>query len=445
MKHDSSSAHELLQLVEGRKIQVDSRKVQPGDIFIALKGRRSDGHYFISDAMERGAHCVIASEKGFGAALVVHDPVSVLFEAAKMVLDDSSRVRRIAITGSNGKTTTKEIVAFLLSRIGKTFRTPGNLNTDIGVPAAIVEGYNKLTEADFAVFEIATDGPGDIAALTKLLEPSVAVLLNVGTAHLGNFESETALFEEKFALFTSFAGTRTAITCYDDDRVVRRLEDLKQEKLFFGTAGGDFRIRDYKYRKAQTLLAFDTFEGTKMARLKGTWHLGHLLDLGAAYLVAQICGVDEPALHLPSFVLKNEGRFSIKMIGETTIVDDTYNSSPESVRVAAESIDRFQASGRKLAIMGSILEQGHSSCASHRRAAEFLRGFDAVILYARDEQVLAMEEVLSPAFSSSCPKAIASWLSDYVKAGDLLYFKASRAVEMEQVIAEFVEMVASDS
>ncbi|KUK94868.1 MAG: UDP-N-acetylmuramoyl-tripeptide--D-alanyl-D-alanine ligase [Thermotogales bacterium 46_20] len=445
MKRTASEAERLLHLARGRRIRLDSRAVESGDVFIALKGKRTDGHSFIGQARANGAEVVVASEERSGVSLVVEDPVTVLFEAARLVIETLKDIKKIVITGSNGKTTAKEITAFLLSQLGKTFKTPGNMNTDIGVPASIVERAEELIAADFAVFEVATDGPGDIAKLTRLIEPFAAVLLNVGTAHVGNFESGQALFEEKLSVFFSHAGISIAIANNDDNRILERLKDFPGRKYFFGMAGGDFRIRDYDYRKDKTLLAFDTPEGTKMMRLNGTWHIGHILDLGAAYLTAQAMGLDEPSLYLPSYVLRNDGRFAVRSLNGITVVDDTYNSSPESIRAAVESINRFHKTGRRFAVVGSILEQGDNAIASHQKAGEYLRDFEGVILYTKDDQVLSMEEALQVSFRSSVPEEIAFWLSRNARANDLIYFKASRAVEMETVLRTFLEMISDDS
>ena len=445
MKRISPEAEKLLQLAKGRRIRVDSRLVEAGDVFIALKGKRTDGHHFIGQARANGAEVVIASEERSGVSLIVRDPVTVLFEAAKLVVESLKDVHKIVITGSNGKTTAKEITAFLLSQLGKTFKTPGNMNTDIGVPASIIERADELATADFGVFEVATDGPGDIAKLTKLIEPSVAVLLNVGTAHVGNFGSAQALLEEKLSIFFSNEGISIAVANYDDSRIVERLKDLPGIKCYFGMSGGDFRVRDYDYRKGKTLLAFDTPEGTKMTRLNGTWHIGHILDLGAAYLTAQGQGLDEPSLYLPSYVLRNDGRFAVRSLHGITVVDDTYNSSPESIRAAVESISRFHKTGRRFAVVGSILEQGDNAVASHQKAGEYLRDFESVILYTRDDQVLSMEETVEVSFRSSAADEIASWLLRNTRIDDLIYFKASRAVEMETVLETFLEMINDGS
>lgn len=430
---------EFLNLTQGRAVCTDSRELIEGNVFLAIKGENFDGDDFVEQALAKGASFAFSS-RAFSDKRVrrVADTRDLLIQAASELLSRVSLENKVAITGSNGKTTTKEVTAFLLSSIAKTFKTSRNFNTEIGLPLSIIREREKLLSARFGVFEIGTNKEGDIKKLVELVEPDTSVLLNVGTAHLGNFESVEKLLKEKLTIFDS-PGMERAVTNCDDSRLKKIAASFKTKKLFFGRSCGDFALTDFSYEGDNTLVHFLN-DGDKFLRLKGLWGSGQLLDFGAAYLVAKELGVVEPALEMNNFVLACEDRFKVLKLKGFTIVNDFYNSSLESWRAALDSIVKFD-SKRKIAVAGSMLEQGVHSKDNHTELGKLLKSFDEVILFNCDPSIETVAQVLSPALVSSDPAEVALWLKKHVRAGDLIFLKASRAVALERVFEAFMELM----
>lgn len=435
----TSVIEELLSYSEDSRIALDSRKVSAGDVFVAIKGDIADGNDFVEDALSAGATRVFSNRPCADPRVItVHDTVELLMEAAKEVMSRSHLKSRIAITGSNGKTTTKEITAFLLSQLGKTFKTAGNLNTEIGLPLSLLENRRELLSAKYGVFELGTNAKGDIRRLVDLVEPNLCVLLNVGTAHVGNFGGIDELLEEKLSIFESGKLSR-AVLGGTDERLRKFAADMPVETRLFGRNDADFSIVDFSYDSGETLLHFDC-EGDRFVRLKGIWSLGQLMDLGAAYLVANFEGLEEPSIFLSDYKSPFRDRFSVEHLHGITLISDFYNSSLESWESAIVSIEKLSHS-RKIAVAGSILEQGEEEANTHEKLGRLLGKFDITILFNHDKAIEAASKYVEPSLITDSVEQLAEWLFENVRKGDLVFLKASRAVALERVHKAFVEMM----
>ena len=436
-----SSVEEFLLQTEGRNIVIDSRKVSAGDVFIGLKGEKVDGNDFVGEALSKGASLVF-SDKAFDdqRVLRVDDTNEILIEAAKSILSKSKLSNRIGITGSNGKTTTKEISSFFLSKLGRVFKTAGNLNTEIGLPLSLLENRRELFSAQYGVFEFGTSTKGDIEKLVGIVQPDIAVLLNVGSAHVGNFKDIDELLQEKLSIFKSKRLSR-AVLGGCDERLREFSKGLPVEVLLFGKEDVDFSIVDFAYDKGDTMLHFFC-DGDRFVRLKGIWSYGQLMDLGAAYLVARLVGVEEPSVFLNDYKLPFSDRFTVSILKGITVISDFYNSSLESWESAILSIEKLKSS-RKIAVAGSILEQGREEKRTHERLGELLSKFDETVLFTRDMAINAASKNVKPALVSDSEEEIAAWLHRNVRSGDLVFFKASRAIALEGVYKSFMELIES--
>ncbi|MBN2219355.1 MAG: UDP-N-acetylmuramoyl-tripeptide--D-alanyl-D-alanine ligase [Kosmotogaceae bacterium] len=436
-----SSVEEFLLRTEGRNIVIDSRKVSAGDVFVGLKGEKVDGNDFVEEALSKGASLVF-SNKAFDdrRVLRVDDTNEILIEAARSILSKCKLNSRIGITGSNGKTTTKEISSFLLSKLGRVFKTAGNLNTEIGLPLSLLKSRRELFSAQYGVFEFGTSSKGDIEKLVGIVQPDTAVLLNVGSAHVGNFRDFDELLQEKLSIFKSERLSR-AVLWGCDERLREFSKGLPVETLLFGEEGTDFSIVDFAYDKSDTMLHFFC-DGDRFARLRGIWSYGQLLDLGAAYLVARLAGLEEPSVFLNDYKLPFSDRFTVNMLKGITVISDFYNSSLESWESAMLSIEKLEGS-RKIAVAGSILEQGREEKRTHERLGELLSKFDETVLFTRDMAINAASKNVKPALVSDSEEEIAAWLHRNVRSGDLVFFKASRAIALEGVYKSFMELVGS--
>jgi len=435
---------EFLKLTEGKKLKIDSRKIKPGDIFVALKGKHFDGNDFVKDALEQGAFLAITTKRfSDKRVFTVTDSCKLLYESAKRILNNMAIDFRIGITGSNGKSTTKELLYQALLKNAPVFKTPGNYNTEIGIPLAILENREALVSSKYAIFEFAADQRGDIKKLVELVRPNISILTNVGSAHLGNYKSHQELFEEKFSIFSKLKTDDIAVANGDDRRIVERLEKAPFQTLFFGEKNGELLLEGYRYITGNTMVVLN-FNGEKrLLRLKGIWNKGQVMNLMAAYLTLFAMEIELPELFLLDSILPFDNRFKVHDFAGIRVINDCYNSSIESVMVAVEAIAKL-SKGKRIAVIGSILEQGAFSKETHHKLAELLKDFDEVILYNVDPQVEYIAEVIDPAFIADSIEAIVEQLIKRVKKGTLVYFKASRGVRLERVLNAFKEKLAKN-
>ena len=367
-------------------IKIDSRRVNEGDYYIAFKGNRYDGNDFIRDAFNRGASGVLSDSVEGKNILLVDDTKNFIFEVSRYILKKNKTAKRIVITGSTGKTTTKEITFFLLSKLGKVFKTRGNMNTEIGVPLSLILDRKEFRDAEFCIFEAGADKSGDLSKLVDLIKPNISVLTNFGTQHRGNFKNIREHLNEKLSVFNNDYTGLISIVNTESDLVKESVKYFPGETIEFGRKNSGFFLTDFEYSNDSTMCAFKAFEESKYLRLNGIWNRGQLSDFGAAYVIAKECGLNEPVFYMHEFILPYSDRFALKFIKGRKILDDTYNSSLESLRAAAESIEKIKAK-KKIAVIGSIFDQGRYSRESHREIKKYLFPFDEVLLYNPDKQI----------------------------------------------------------
>ncbi|MFO7882431.1 MAG: UDP-N-acetylmuramoyl-tripeptide--D-alanyl-D-alanine ligase [Kosmotogaceae bacterium] len=436
------SVGEFIEKSKGKRLVIDSRKIRNGDIFVALKGERFDGNEYVEDAVERGASYVITRKVSEDSRyFTTEDSIELLKTAAKIVLNQSLAQNRIAITGSNGKTTTKICLASMLSDMGSVYFTEKNYNTEIGVPLSILNNREQLKSAKWVIFECGTNSSGDIKELVDLIKPDVSVLLNVGTAHLGKFEDREALLEEKLGIFSELKSEDIAVAYSDDKDIVSFVEKLSCKKYYFGIETGNQRLVEFYYDNNFTFGVFENSSGRYMLRFKNIWHRGQLLDFLAASTVLLALGIEGFEISATQIELPFKDRFSFVKKRGITIINDCYNSSLESVRAAIETIKRMSP-GKTIAVVGSILEQGTHSENTHEQLGKELRKFDCVLLYTKDRQIKYAEKSISPDIVTDEINKIVDWLSNNAHSGTIVYFKASRGIEMENLVNSFLKRIS---
>ncbi|MFW6119482.1 MAG: UDP-N-acetylmuramoyl-tripeptide--D-alanyl-D-alanine ligase [Petrotogales bacterium] len=435
------SMGEFIKKSRGKKIVIDSRKISKGDIFVALQGNKHDGNDYVEDAIDKGASYVLTRKDSEDPRyLTTTDTLEFLKKAARDVLTQSNIHHRIAITGSNGKTTTKICLSSMLSDIGSVYFTEKNYNTEIGVPISILNNREQLDAAIWGIFECGTDSPGNIEELVRLINPDISVLLNVGTAHLGKFSDRESLLDEKLTIFSTLNKDDVAIALSDDRKIFQYVEKLPCKKFFFGQNSGDQRFVDFYYDNNFTYGVFEDDRGRYMLRFKGIWHRGQLLDFLAARTVFYALGIEGFELSAVKIELPFKDRFSFVNKKGITIINDCYNSSLESVQMAIETINKMKTE-KKVAVVGSILEQGKYSENTHELLGEKLKEFDSVLLYTKDEQIKYAEKTISPDLVTNEIRKIVDWLSKNISPGTVVYFKASRGIEMEKLANAFLERI----
>jgi UDP-N-acetylmuramoyl-tripeptide--D-alanyl-D-alanine ligase len=410
----------------------DSREVKPGGVFFALRGAEMDGHRFISDAISRGATCVVAQRRmdiptGI-AEVLVPDTWTALYSLAAYVLD---RVRPlvVGVTGSNGKTSTKEMVAAILSRNFKVHRTIGNLNTETGVPLTLL----GLEPDDTAlVLEMGMQQPGDIGRLAALAKPSVGIITNVGVVHIEFFKSREDLARAKGELVAALPPDGLAVLNADNEFFPLLARMTSARIATFGDDNGDYRVWGYRVLP----------EGGSQFSIKGVVvklameGRHQAVNAAAALAACEFAGVplSVGAAALADVAVEHRLQ-ELRTPAGYSIVDDAYNASPESMLAAFESLHENSHRGRLLAVLGEMRELGGLAEESHRQVGrKAAEAFDAVcVVESKLGRILA-----ESAGGELVPDRAAAiqWVRRNAKPGDRVLVKASHGVRLEEVVRE---------
>jgi UDP-N-acetylmuramoyl-tripeptide--D-alanyl-D-alanine ligase len=432
-------------------VSTDSRAIKPGDLFVAIAGPRFDGHAFVEEAVARGAGGVVVSDRGAAAAVadrvpvfVVADTVAALQAIARQVRDRSGATV-VAITGSAGKTTTKEAVAALLEARFRTIRNRGNLNNHIGLPLSLVE----LTGgAEVAVVELGMNHAGEISRLVSIAAPDVRVWTNVGTAHIQYFGTMEAIADAKAEILED--GERAVLVANADDPLV-----MAHARRFAG------RTLTFGIEQPATVRAtaiddrgFDGV-GASVATPRGTLRIesplagrGHLLNVLAAIAVAvhlevPIDAMAERVRRLTPAPHRGEVR---RLSESVTLVDDCYNASPSALKELLRTAAGDRVARRRVAFLGEMLELGAASDQLHREcgAAAAGAGLAALVTVggpparALGEAAVAAGLDRSQVAHVESSEDAAAVAPNVVRPGDLVLVKGSRGIRMERVVERLV-------
>jgi UDP-N-acetylmuramoyl-tripeptide--D-alanyl-D-alanine ligase len=420
-------------------ISTDSRQLQPGEIFVALRGETFDGHRFVEAAFQQGAVAAIVEDPSImaddrGLLLVVPNTL-VAYQAIARWWREQFTIPVIAVTGSVGKTTTKELIAAVLATQGTVLKTQANYNNEIGVPKTLLE---LDSQHDYAVIEMGMRGPGEIALLTQISRPDIAVITNVGTAHIGRLGSEAAIAQAKCELLAETAISGIAILNHDDQRLLDTATQVWRGKtVTYGLDGGDLRG--------------DIVEGTTLVVEGLAFPLPlpgrhNALNYLAALAVAKVLQIDWLPLTQGLTVQLPKGRaHRYDLANDIVILDETYNAGLESM-IAALHLLAETPGKRHIAILGTMKELGSRSPEFHHQVGLVVNqlGLDALLILAdpAESQALASGANPVPSYQFTDEMAVVQWLAAEIRPGDRLLFKASRAVGLERVVDELIRTIA---
>jgi UDP-N-acetylmuramoyl-tripeptide--D-alanyl-D-alanine ligase len=414
-------------------ISTDTRTLAAGALFVALRGERFDGHEFVQQAYQQGALAAIVDRQftAFGGELPLLqvDDTLQAYQAIAHAWRLRFQIPLIAITGSVGKTTTKELIAAVLATQGRVLKTQGNYNNEIGVPKTLLE---LTADHDFAVIEMGMRAAGEIALLTQIAQPDIAVITNVGTAHIGRLGSEQAIAHAKCELLQELPETSVAVLNYDNARLMETAARVWQgQVLSYGLTGGDLRGE----RQGEKLIV----EGRSLPLpLPGQHNASNYL---AALAVAKVLQVDWTPLQSGLAVELPQGRARrYTEPGDIVILDETYNAGLESM-LAALQLLADTPGDRRIAVLGTMKELGDRSTEFHYQVGQAVQQLklDALLILADAAESEAMAAGALPVVAEqfTTPAEVVSRLQKLVKPGDRLLFKASRAVGLDQVVEAF--------
>jgi UDP-N-acetylmuramoyl-tripeptide--D-alanyl-D-alanine ligase len=433
------------------RLDIDSRTSTSGTLFVPLPGTRTDGHRFVTDALDRGASAVfyarnrwhqddaeaprIPADRG---VILVDDPLRALQRLAAAHRRSREDLRWIGITGSNGKTTTKELLAtILVEAYGRdaVFWSKGNYNSEIGLPLSVLE---VRPEHKIAVLELAMNRAGEIGTLTEIARPHYAVITNIGDAHIGNLGSRDAIAEEKRRIF-SMLGPDDCAFVYEDepyrDFLLAARTAPSRVVTFGESAGSGFEEAElradggWKLRRRGREIRF---------RLPGRHNLRNAL---AAVSVAVELGVSDEAVAAGLSRARGVSGRSEVIPGSVTVINDAYNANPDSMRASFDSFAERESAGRHVVVIGEMAELGEYTEEAHRRVLDEARKRSFDLLVAVGETYRAAVEGDGPTEERSDSlrfvpdrSAAAKLLERELRAGDLVLLKGSRAAALERLI-----------
>ncbi|HTR69764.1 MAG TPA: UDP-N-acetylmuramoyl-tripeptide--D-alanyl-D-alanine ligase [Mycobacteriales bacterium] len=424
-------------------IVVDSRRCVPGSAFVCVAGQHDDGHRFAADARRRGAAVALAQERVDAPAIVVDDTVAALGRLAAGVLRRAHNCRVVGVTGSSGKTSTKDLIAAVLSPQAATVAAAGSFNNEIGLPLTVL-GIEANTR--FLVLEYSARGPGHIAYLCGVARPDVAVVLNVGTAHLGEFGSREAVAAAKGELVEAVAPDGVAVLGVDDSMVSRMRSRTTASVLGFGVSeDADVRIADLTLTSdARPAFRLETAAGSIDVRLQIS---GAHQALNAAAAAAAAIALDVPlgeiSARLAAVSEVSAHRMQVRRRADgLVVVDDAYNANPESMVAALDALAAVarERSGRSWAVLGEMRELGADSEELHRvvgRHAAAL-GIDRVVTVGADSAAIGVGAASDPDWTGALDEvadadAAIVLLRSAIAASDVVLVKASNALALWRV------------
>ncbi len=446
--HSSAALFHASEGAEGtnvRGLAIDSRQVKEGDLFVALQGERTDGHNFLEEVARRGAAAVLIANEycreedhvdrltRLGPAVLTADePLSALQELAEWWVARHPGCLRIGVTGSNGKTTTKELIASILRQEGQTVWNEGNFNSEIGLPLAV---FSITPQHRYGVFEMGMNHPGEMETLTRVLKPHYMVLTMLGTAHIGLLGSREAIAREKSRPFTALPAEGAGFLP----------EETEWEEFFTPKSGAPL----YRFGSESQ----EGYRGAENLGLEG-WriHLGgyalhfpligehNLSNALAAVRIARQLGISWDSIRWGlETVAPVWGRSAISR-GAVTIVEDLYNANTESVSAMLRWLNSTVIGGRLICVLGAMKELGQESEAAHRSVGRIVAETepDAAFFFG-SETAAALEEAREAGFSGTggCYteyEELEEGLRNFVRKGDTVLLKGSRSMELERLV-----------
>lgn len=425
-------------------VTIDSRNVPSNSLFVAIKGEHFDGHKFVKDAVNKGAAAILIDEKMLNkiddvdtAIITVKNSTKALGDLAKIWRSKLS-TKVIAITGSNGKTSTKEILASLLNEKYRVNKTLVNHNNHIGVPLTLFATSNKH---DVLVLELGTNHFGEINYTAGISKPNYALITNIGNSHLEYLKNKRGVLKEKISVFEATIENNGTVFINNDDALLEKIKPNYKNRITFGLAeeaGVKANIKSY------------TQEGMPVVEIRcAKFSLVTKMPLFGELNVKNFCAAVAVAINLG--VTKNqilagvkklkavEKRFKIKKFKNFVVVDDTYNANPESMKYAIEMVSKIFPNKKKIAVLGDMFELGAEGVKHHKALAKHIKkfGYNAVYVVGKmmkniSDEFMSFSGIEAKHFSSR--KLLNKRLNQIQLNNSVILVKGSRGMKMEEFV-----------
>ncbi len=436
---------------EFARVAIDSRRIQPQDLFVAIRGENHDGHQFIDEVLARGCHGAVVRDdevdtahrerwQRTGAALIGVANTTRALGALAAYHRRRMPARIVALTGSNGKTTTRAMTEAILRQEFETLATRGNLNNEIGVPLTL---FRLETQHAVGVIEMGMNHPGEIDRLGRIAKPDIGMITNVAPAHLEGLQSLAGVRDAKGELMDHIAPEGRAILNADDPLVRELAARSRAEVIFFGQHDeAHVRAEAIEAHAGGTrfILRLPGAGGPVALKIPGAFMVANALA-AAAVADALSLGMDAIRAGLAS-VPPVDGRMQIKRLATgITVINDCYNANPASAAAAITTLADLKGNSRGILVLGDMLELGREAAALHRQTGERAGGSGVERLYAHGPHAedvaagarsagMAAERILTGPVSAICDD-----LTARLQPGDWVLVKGSRGMRMERVVA----------
>ena len=438
-----------------RGVSINSRTIKEGELFVCIKGENFDGHDFFGDAFRKGAAGIILSDtKNLSTGMLGkgESPFVIQSENTLRALQDLASYQRslfpfqvIAVTGTNGKSTTKEMIASIIETKYKTLKTQGNLNNHIGLPLTLLK---REPEHEVGVLEMGMSAAGEIKRLAEIAKPDIGVITNISAGHLGQLKTIKEVQAAKGELFDSLHKEGTAIVNADDPLVLELAKSLRIKKITYGIKEpADIQASDIQNKGNHgftfTAKIFDQAIPVKLPQI-GYCNIYNAL---AALATGHSLGITgkEMNLGLKNYQQIPQRNEQIHYEG-MTLINDTYNANPQSMREALKTLKEINTQGKRFFIIGDMLELGPLSEPAHHELGQEIAGSNVdylvtvgplASLAAESAKVNVQQQLQIEKFNTH--DEAANYLLQKVKKGDCLLVKGSRGSKMENVVQEFLK------
>jgi UDP-N-acetylmuramoyl-tripeptide--D-alanyl-D-alanine ligase len=424
---------------------IDSRTIQPGELFFAVKGERMDGHEFVQQALEKGAIAAVVRQDQMArypvrARLMAVDDTLVALQTLGAAVRRMWGKPLVGVTGSTGKTTTKDAIAHVLSSRLRVLKSEGNFNNHFGLPLMLLK---IQPEHEAAVIEMGMSHAGEIAALAKIAQPQIGVVTNVAPVHLEFFQSVTEIARAKYELIESLPDGGAAILNADDEYVSQFGRDFHGKVVLYGLqSSADVRAENIEQRGSEGSV-FDVVAGDRRKRatlrLVGTHNIYNALAAVAVGLERGL-SLAEAAGALATLAPADK-RGAVVQLGNITIINDCYNSNPTALNAMVDTLATMPAK-RRIVLAGEMLELGPGGEELHRRSGQHMANKGIDILVGVRGLAKPMVEAAARAGMQAefvaTPEEAGEWLARESREGDVVLLKASRGVKLERALETVV-------
>src|SRR5437588_503463 len=433
------------------RISTDSRTIKRGELFVALRGENFDGHNFVESVAKTGAACANVGRNWTrkipaNFTLIRVEDTLRAYQNLAAHYRKSLPLKVLAITGSNGKTSTKDFAAAVLDRRFRVTKTQGNFNNHVGLPRTMLEA---TSQDEVAVWEIGMNHPGEVAMLAKLAAPDTAIITNIGVAHIEFMASREAIAVEKGALAQAVGAEGTVILNADDPFSGGIAARTSAKIIFAGITEGT--VRASEITQSATGTHFTILEGAHRCRAQLPVPGLHMVQNALLAVAAgRVFGLslEDCAAGLAAAPL-TKARLQIKEIGGIQFIDDSYNANPDSMKAALRTLVELDADGKRIAVLGEMRELGKESARGHREVGETAAELGVDQLIAIGDMGAAIAEAaqeagLEKTAAVGSISEAAEMLTEITAPGDLVLIKGSRTARTERVLEEFAKRQSTE-